>query len=408
MIYNSSLLKQLPQILLYPLRSYSLFVLIIFSILLYILFAAFSPLAIFALIIIPSWFLKYAYAVLDHTIQGYDSPPEMGEEVWFFTNQRPLKQLFYMALIIIITFYTSPYFLILGVLLLPASAVIIATQNSLFMALNPLTLILFVKYIGYQYFIISVIFFLPLIALYLFIKSTGFILGLLSMTLLLYLIIMGFHALGFVVYHRRDILGLTVSVSPEREEAEQQEEKRQRLEKLLDEVYLLAGADKPKRALIVLFAGLGELNDDLDLNEYLFERFLLWQKKPVALGFGKHYINLLVRQKDFEKAFKVCRTCTDIDPKFQLDKPAAILPLATHAYQEHRHQLILQLTEKFEKLYPEHQDIIAVSFLRAKALTELGNLKEAIIIIKQLLEHKNHPLYIDIKKQAIFLMKLKR
>ena len=218
---------------------------------------------------------------------------------------------------------------------------------------------------------------------------------------------MGFHALGFVVYHRRDVLGLTVSVSPEREEAERQEEKRDRIEKILDEVYLLAGVDKPKRALMVLFGRLQELNDDLDLHEYLFGRFLLWQKKAVALGHGKHYITLLARHKHYGKAFKIYRTCVDINPKFQLDTATPILPLSTQAYQEHRYSLILQLTEKFKELYPEHNDIIAVNFLRAKAFTELSQYIEANTLIKQLLSHKNHPLYIDIKAHAIFLMKLK-
>jgi len=363
---------------------------------------------IFALVVIPSWFFKYAYAVLDYTIQGYDMPPEMGSEIWFFTNQRPLKQLFYIAFIITMSFYTTSYFLILGALLLPASAVIIATQNSLLMTLNPLTLILFVRYIGYQYLTISFIFFLPLVAFYLYFKSRGFLLGLSFMTLTLYLVLMGFHALGFIVYHRRDVLGLTVTISPEREEEERQEEKRKEIEKVLDEVHLLASADKPKRALMVLLGRLQEFEDDLDFHEYLFGRFLLWQKKGVALGYGKHYIALLTRHKHFDKAFKIYRTCADIDAKFQLDNPNPILSLATRAYEEHRHQLVLQLTEKFEKLYPEHSDLIAVSFLRAKALTELGNLSEANTIIKRLLEHKNHSLYPDIKAQAIFLIKLRR
>jgi len=363
---------------------------------------------IFALVVIPSWFFKYAYAVLDHTIQGYDMPPEMGSEVWFFTNQRPLKQLFYIAFIITMSLYTTPYLLILGVLLLPASAVIIATQNSLLMTLNPLTLILFVRYIGYQYLTISFIFFLPLVAFYLYFKSRGFLLGLSFMTLTLYLVLMGFHALGFVVYHRRDVLGLTVTISPEREEEERQEERRKQIEKVLDEVHLLGSADKPKRALMVLLGRLQEFDDDLDFHEYLFERFLLWQKKGVALGYGKHYITLLTRRKYFDKAFKVYRTCADIDAKFQLDNPSTILPLATQAYDEHRYPLVIQLTHKFDKLYPEHDDRVAVAFLRAKAFTESGNLAEANVLIKQLLGYKQHSLYTSIKAQAILLMKLKR
>jgi len=84
-----------------------------------------------------------------------------------------------------------------------------------------------------------------------------------------------------------------------------------------------------------------------------------------------------------------------------------VLPLAMQAYKEHLYQLTLQMTKDFENLYPEHDDIIAIAFLRIQAFTELGQYVDAITAIKQLLEYKKHPLYPDIKAHAILLMKLK-
>ena len=58
----------------------------------------------------------------------------------------------------------------------------------------------------------------------------------------MYLLLMVFHLLGFVVYHRRESLGFEVVFSPEREEEAQQQAQDKQVEVLLDEIYwALAG-----------------------------------------------------------------------------------------------------------------------------------------------------------------------
>lgn len=68
-----------------------------------------SPLGIPAFVIILSWSFKYAYSVLEHTQLGYATPPMLTFELWNPTQQRPLKQLFYLLLVFTISEYLDRF-----------------------------------------------------------------------------------------------------------------------------------------------------------------------------------------------------------------------------------------------------------------------------------------------------------
>jgi hypothetical protein len=255
MIYNPSLLQQLPYILIYPLQGHALPLIIIFSFLLWITLG--NMLGLPAFVIIMAATLKYAYGVLEQTILGYATPPAFTFDMWNPTNQRPVKQLFYLLFIFGIFQILqakvgnipADFFLAIGIFFIPASAVVIATENNLQAALNPLRLFLLVKQIGMTYLFISILFglvillsfpifpWIPLIGVFIpqwvWRINSGFLLLLIVM-LELYLLLMVFHLLGFVIYHRRDFLGLEVVFSPEREEEAQQQAKDKQFGELLD------------------------------------------------------------------------------------------------------------------------------------------------------------------------------
>ncbi|RKZ72910.1 MAG: hypothetical protein DRR16_33580, partial [Candidatus Parabeggiatoa sp. nov. 3] len=239
MIYNSSVLEYVPYLLIYPLQGHALPLIIIFSLILWITLGNMLGLAAF-MIIIPGT-LKYAYGVLEQTILGYATPPALTFDMWNWANQRPVKQLFYLLFIFGIFQIIQTkvgnipayLFLAIGIFLTPASAAVIANQNNLLAALNPLKLFILVKEIGMIYILISLLFGLVvLFSLPIFLGipllggiipqfgwrvNNGFLLLLIVM-LDFYLLIMMFHLLGFVIYHRRDALGFEAVFSPEREE----------------------------------------------------------------------------------------------------------------------------------------------------------------------------------------------
>jgi hypothetical protein len=428
MIYNSSLLQQLPYILIYPLQGHALPLIIIFSFLLWITLG--NALAVVLFFTMIAGTLKYAYSVLEETMLGYAMPPPLTFEIWSPTNLRPVKQLLYLLLIFGIASLIQTYagnllallFLIFGIFFMPASAVIIANQNNLLAALNPLKLSVLIYQIGISYLVISFLFTLNVVLslpIFLMMPLVGQILPEIGLTingffllllimLDMYLLLMVFHLLGFVVYHRRDSLGFEVVFSPEREEEAQQQAQNKQIEILLDEIYWLTRQQGQEQAAVeLLLAKLPEFNERLDIQHRLFERTCVWETKQVALVHGQYYLNLLLQKKQFAIALTVYQTCLTLDAQFEPKTPYQILPLAKQACQEKQYPFALSLLEKFLAHYPNHVDNVEAKLLMAQLLAEQSRqVKEAKVIMASLLKEKEHRLYPQIKKYALFLAKV--
>jgi hypothetical protein len=410
MIYNASVWQQLPHILAYPLKGYALPVIIFVSLLLWV-GLNFLPLGAIILMIVLSWTLKYAYAVLENTIFGHSTPPMFSSDMWFSSNQRPLKQLFFLFTVFGITGLIRQvagdipalFVFTLALLLMPASAVIIAIQDSLFSALNPLTLILLAKRIGSAYIIVSLLFSLPML-LFLFFPEIPLLFRVMGFV---YLLFMTFHFIGFIVYHRRESLGLDVSFSPEREVEAQKQAQDKQLGDILYEVHVLARGGRVEEAIEELFARLPELGDTFDNHAKIFARLTLWEEKSVLLAYGQYYISQLIQQNRLSQAVEIYQDCFDIKATFAAKNSFDILPLATTAYREQRYPLTRHLVQDFQNRHPNHPDIIAIKLLTAKLLAKhFKRYQEAKAIMVELLKYKEHALFPEIKKYAMFLQNL--
>lgn len=413
MIYNSSVWQQLPHILAYPLKGHALPLLIIFSLVLSLVLNSWlqAIVSLFAVMIFGSWTLKYAYAVLENTIFGHSTPPMFTFDMWFATNQRPLKQLFFLLTVFGITGLIRQvagdipalFVFTLALLLMPASAVIIAIQDSLFSALNPFKLILLAKRIGSAYIIVSLLFSLPML-LFLFVQEIPLLFRIMG---IMYLLFMTFHFIGFIVYHRRESLALDVSFSPEREAEAQEKAQEKQLGDILYEVHVLARGGRVQEAIEELFAKLPKLGDTFDAHAKIFARLTLWEEKSVVLAYGQYDISQLIKKNRLSQAIAIYQDCFDIKATFAPKNPFQILPLATTAYREQRYPLALQLVQDFQNRYPNHPDIIAIKLLTAKLLGKhFKRYQEAKAIMVQLLKYKEHALFPEIKKYAMFLRNL--
>lgn len=421
MIYNPSIWQQFPSLLAYPLQGHALPMVIIFPSILWLL--SWNPLfSIFGLIVFLCWSLNYAYAVLEQTTLGYATPPALSfQTTWNIINQRPLKQL--LCLSLIVATYSSVrtsagqipavIVLFLSLLLIPANVVVIVTQNSLLNALNPLLLFQTIQKIGKVYILLLLMFGLLTALLFYVISSVNLLnaqiinqFSLLPTYIgVFYFGLMTFHLLGFVVYHRRYALGIEVIFSPEREEAAQQEAQAKHFEQILDEVYWLARQQGQTAAAIeTLWAKLAELGETIEIHDKLFARLRLWEQKGLALAQGQRYLTLLIQKKQLRQALMIYQTCFELNPQFKLEQPSQILPLAQMAYQQKSDEIAFHLVESFLSHYPNHPDKVAVQFLMVKLLAErLKRLHEAKQLIAQLLKLKNHPLLAEIQKYAKFL-----
>ncbi|MDM8561497.1 hypothetical protein [Candidatus Parabeggiatoa sp. HSG14] len=429
MIYNPSVWQQLPYIITYPLKGHALPILIIFSVVLWIVTINAANGAL-AFIVFVSLTIKYAYGVLEYTILGHATPPALTFDMANPFNQRPFKQILYLFVVVMTYHFIQQWIgntpaliiLVFGLFLTPASAAIIANQNNIASALNPLALIFLVRHIGVIYILIS-LFFGLLVLLSLVILSSMHVVNRLVPTpgwvvshfyLLfvlmgsIYLLLMTFHLLGFVIYHRRDSLGVEVFFSPEKEADAQREAEEREFEKILDEVYWLSRQqNRTEEAIETLFAKLPELGDTPYIHEKLFDRMRLWENKSLALAQGQYYIASLIHKKRLSKALPICQACFKLDAKFNVKNAYHRLPLATIAYQQKRYPLALRLIQNFATSYPNHPDMIAIQLLTAKILGEhFKHYDKAKAVMVQLLKHKDHPLYPDIKSYATLLVKI--
>jgi len=426
MIYNSSLWQQLPYILIYPLLGHALPLIIVFSFLLWLTLG--NALAIVLFFTMIAGTLKYAYSVLEDTMLGYATPPALTFDRWNPANLRPVKQLLYLIFIVGTTnlfqniggnMLALP-FLALGIFFMPASAVIIANQNNLSAALNPLKLLVLVYKIGIRYLLVSflltlnillslpIFLMMPLIGRIL--PKIGLIIDGFSLLLLvmlnIYLLLMIFHLLGFVVYHRRESLGFEVVFSPEREEEAQQQAQDKQVEILLDEVYWLSRQQGQEQAAVeTLLAKLPAFDEQLNIQHRLFERTCLWESKKVALVHGRYYLNLLLQKKQLSIALAVYQTCLSFDAQFAPKTSYQILPLAKQANREKQYSFAFSILEKFLADYSTHVEHVEAKLLMAQLLAErLERIKEAKAIMALLLKEKEHQLYPEIKKYAKFLV----
>ncbi|MDM8568781.1 hypothetical protein QUF50_04570 [Thiotrichales bacterium HSG1] len=394
MIYNSSIWRQLPYILVYPLQGYALFLIIIFSLMLFI--SVQSPFGIPAFAIIAPWTLQYAYKILEDTILGHAIPPMF---IWNPINIRPLKQLIYILAIfsiyqfidINVGYKSATFILIFGLFLTPASAVIIANQNNFLATLNPIKLVGLTIKIGPIYILFILLFaglgiliFQIIITVLLSFPGMGHVMSdnvwyaenisqLFVIPLTLYLLCMTFHLLGFIVYHKRETLDFEAFFSPEKEQEAQRKAHEKYFNNTLDKVYCLTKQKgKTKEAITILFARIPKLGDTLDIHKHLFERLCLWDEKAVAIAHGNYYLSLLIQKQYLIDALNLYQICLDMDGDFKPKNSYHILTLATVAYDRKYYQMADDLVKYFIGNYSKHPDIIAVKELDVKLNVKIG------------------------------------
>lgn len=404
--------KRLLVSLSYPLKSYAIMAILIFAILFWILFNNLSVMVLPALVLLVPWWLKYAYAVLEHSADGHAEPPPLDSDIWMWSNTRVFKQLIHAVLLFLIISSLLQLIppvgllvLVLALFLWPASLIIIATQNSLRMALNPIKLVLLVKYVGTSYLHILLIFTLLFASSVLFFRLEN-LFDLLVMVGMLYLMLLAFHSIGHIVYQKRDELGLIVSIAPEYAQQQAAEQRHQEITQALDRVYLLSEVDKPQQAWDTLLTRLPTLNNDLELNDFCFQRIRLWSKPALVLLLAQHYIALLYQQNKIAKIAQVYRQCRQLDPQFKISQAVTVIQLANYLSQQQDYAGVLSLLTDFESNYPKWTDVVPVLVLRVTCLIESAQYQAADEILQTLLLHKNHTAYPQIKAQATLLQQL--
>src|SRR6195256_4706076 len=157
--------------LLRPTRGGAAALLFVFSFLLSLASKA-GLMGIPAVLILTSWFFKYAYILFDHTVRGFDEPPTLDIQMLNpLDEQRPLAQVAILGLIYFTVNFAqrtmgSTSGLVIAVvtaLFLPASVAILGLERNIFKAAYPVAWVRMALRLGPMYALV-----LAIIAGYLF------------------------------------------------------------------------------------------------------------------------------------------------------------------------------------------------------------------------------------------------
>ena len=405
MARTPNVLVYLPWILRYPLSGHCLPVLVMLTL--------FSALALRSSMVLPPplpdtglpllvitamWTLFYLMRVIEHSSQGFATPPPMDGNVLFLSPLKLFRILLLPMLYVNLAVWLPqngfaaalPLAGVLAACTVPVYWLILATDDDLGAALNPLRGMAVVFTLGPAYFVACAL-------------LSGMVLvvthfwGALATPLLLFGAVYGLyatcHLLGYLAYHQHQTLGIDVRVRDpdvverERAQADQLERLMQRLHGLLlrgDE----AGAVRELRA---------EPDGPLDAVKFLedlFPRVTTLGKPILMLTVGQRLVSAQLAIQRDARALDVAERCLEKAKTFAPLQPAQGERLGRAALAGGHLGLFKRLERELAEAYPNDPVLTSLRFAHAQHLaSQLNDDAGALALLTPLLAHSQHPLH---------------
>ena len=319
-----------------PVRGGAAMLVIVFAFLISISLMSIAGLPM--LLILSSWFFKYAYVLFDHTAHGFDEPPVLDiSMVNPLSEQRPLAQLAILLVLgSIITFanvYAGP---ILAAILtcavlffLPASIAILGLESNPFKAMYPVAWVKMMHGLGPMYPLILAVIAAEIVLLAV-LRQVG-IWGVVLTAVDMFAVLSIFSVLGGALYERRHEMGLDTFTSPEQDAERERKQELRENEKMVTEAYGLMRADAHIKSWELMqnwVAARG--NEPHDLG-WLCERVSVWNDPRYLVRMSEEHIARLVALKKNSEALAVLSNRLSADPNFRPKSAADTLTLAQFA-----------------------------------------------------------------------------
>ncbi len=327
---------------------------------------------------------KLAVEALVNTVHGRFEP--MGAEDMMATDGEAVNQILLMLVVLLpilaIAIWGSPVLalglLALAVLFLPAAVILLAVDDSLPHALNPLAWFPLIGRLGGVYFgavgLLAAMVVISIVVqtlLYLVLPSN---MGMLPGSFVsLYLLVAGYHLLGYVIHANHVALGLDVAPAVPRARFANPLE-----DDAVAEAEALAEDGDPAaaaRRLQDMFRGRGA-------SDALHDRYrqYLQQAHDTAglLDHGREYISRLLATGQDKRALAVLVEQRAMDPSYRHALPDDVARLVAQAARTGQAQLAVTLAEGFEASFPEHPEAPQVVITASELMAErLGREAEA-------------------------------
>jgi hypothetical protein len=393
-----SALAYLPQLLAYPLTGFCPPVMglvsVFFALGMQSLFGI--PLLVFSV----TWMLQYLMTVIEQTAHGHAVPPPLSGDALFLDGWRTFKTLCLPLLAVSACTAlagsapgAARTIAALAAFVMPAYLFSLAIDGDLASALNPLRWLKVMTGLGSAYLLPCLL--LAIGAASLMWMSRTVSLGLVAFAFC-YLLFLTAHLLGFVAYHRRDVIGLDTHVDDpgDKRLRAQQAEKLDAVLARVDE-RLKAGELEP--AVQALLDEPGGPFNLRGFHEDVFERIATRGSPELMHAQGRRLIGVLLDEKRDHRALEVFETCENRHPGFEPAKPSQSLRLVQEALAARLFDRFEALVARLEASHPGSPEAVSAAFLRARYVSEqCGDDARAREILKPLLAARAHPQHAQI------------
>ena len=322
-------------------------------------------------------FFQYAFEVLRWSANGRTEAPEIALTVSEGVGRYAVALAILISALIMLTnyFFGRVAAFAVGALLMSAlpAMMILALEEGLVRALNPLVWLMIAARIGRSYLIlaglfIGALFVQSIVALMLESAVPGFVAVPLVYFVVGYLMIANFHLIGSVIHEHRDELGYAGHL-----ELQDEVPHTDKSRAILDSARARSSTGDVRGAVALLRDELAAYPDLLPVHDEYRHWLRQDDDKPELVAHGKKYIPVLLEKGQDRRAIDVARECQVLDPAFALVEPEDVTRLAHAAADAGQTQVALGLLAGFHKRFRNHADIGRNYLLAAKLWAERMN-----------------------------------
>jgi hypothetical protein len=398
-----------PQILRYPLQMAALSTIAAIAV---AHIVTLLPLGFVLDLLVWAAFFQYAFEVLRWTANGHAEAPEFPFTVSEGVGRYAMLLLVLANVLILLlaVFVSAVAALVFGIVLMfamPAIMMVLALEERMVRALNPLAWLLIAGRIGSAYFVLVGFFCAALIvqsivAAGLASALPAFVVTPLASFVVNYLMIANFHLIGSVIHDHRDALGYSGHLQL------QEAPKSDIAPAIIDSARAAAASGGPRAAADLLKDELKSRPQDAALHDEFRHWLQVLGAKAELTQHGRVYIPVLLAQDRDRRAVEVARECQLLDPAFALDKAEDVTRLARDVAEAGHAQLALSLLSGFHKRFRNHPDIGQNYLLASKLLAEKMNKEmQARAMLNQIkLTLPNDPIIPKVDAYIAYLNKL--
>lgn len=320
---------------------------------------------------------RYGFLIIEHSAEGRFDPPTLqetfGSSGLDVLYQQVAVQVIFIAFSLVVGYLQSDLLdALVNILVLfvwPASMMLLATEKSISVAVNPSAIWHLISSIGWSYILLYGFLFLLLGAqaavFDIFaaeIPPEYFLPVFVAITL--YFVMVSFHLMGYVIFQYQADIGFVA------EDQLAKQKRRAAVEPVDAKAEILVKDGQYQKAVETLSKYLREHNNSIRHHDKLSRLLIALGEKEEALAHGQRYMELLNELGDDSRLYFLYGDYERLDPAFLPDHPEVCLSLAEQLFNRGKFKQVCHLLVNLHKRAPHFEQIPEAYLLTAKALLD--------------------------------------